>query len=127
MGDTHRLSRTLNHQGMAALALNQIDEAQNAFRTALSLAQDGGLIPVALSAMAGLAALHVRQGCDQQTLQLVFYILQHPVTNQETRNLARGLQKKLEDELSSTEIEAAKSFAGEKDLNEVVRQLMTRT
>ncbi len=47
MGDTHRLSRTLNHQGMTALALNQITEAQDTFRTALTLAQNGGLILIA--------------------------------------------------------------------------------
>jgi tetratricopeptide (TPR) repeat protein len=136
MGDTHRLSRTLNHQGMAALALDQILEAQYAFRTALTLAQDGGLIPVALSAAAGLAALQVREAqnmretrslrpeCNRQTLELVLYILQHPAANQETKDLARSLQKELETELSFQAVEAAHHCAGEKDLNELVSQLI---
>jgi tetratricopeptide (TPR) repeat protein len=131
MGDSHRLSRSLYHQGMTALALNQITEAQNAFREALALAQDGGLMSIALSASAGLAALEVRaarnerQECNQQTLELVLYILQHPFTNQETKELARRLQKELESKLSFQAIEAAHHCAGEKDLNELVCQLMT--
>ncbi|RPI87963.1 MAG: hypothetical protein EHM41_03140 [Chloroflexi bacterium] len=130
MGDAHRLSRTMNHQGMTALALYQIVEAQNAFRAALTLAQDGGLIPIALSAVAGLAALQVREArnvqpeFNQQTLELVLYILQHPVTNQETKDLARRLQKELETKLSIQAIEAAHRSAGEKELNELVDQLM---
>ncbi|HSQ26320.1 MAG TPA: tetratricopeptide repeat protein [Anaerolineales bacterium] len=127
MGDAHRLSRTLNHQGMAALALDQFSEAQNAFRAALTLAQDGGLIPMVLSALAGLAALQVRQECNQQTLELVLYVLQHPVTNQETKDLARSLQKDLETKLSFQAVEAAHRYAGEMDLNELVYQLMTKT
>jgi tetratricopeptide (TPR) repeat protein len=126
MGDTHRFSRTLNHQGMSALALNQIAGAQDAFKTALTLAQNGGLIPVALAAMAGLAAVEVRQQYNQQTLELVLFILEHPVTNQETKDLARELQKELETVLSSQAVEAAYCCTGEKDMNEVVCQLMTR-
>jgi len=126
MGDTHRLSRTLNHRGMTALALNQILEAQNAFRTALTLALNGGLVPIALSSVAGLAALKVRQECNQQTLELVLYILQQPVANQETKDLARSLQKELEAKLAIQTVEAAHHCAGEKDLNELVCQLMTR-
>jgi tetratricopeptide (TPR) repeat protein len=131
MGDTHRLSRTLNHQGMAALALNQIVEAENAFRAALTLAQEGGLIPIALFAVASLAALQVREArnvrpeCNQQALELVLSILQHPVANQETKDLARRLQKELETKLSIQAIEAAHLGAGEKDLNELVGQLIT--
>ena len=127
MGDTHRLARTLNHLGMTALALNQITEAQNAFRTALTLAQNGGLIPIALAAMAGLAAQQIRQERNQKTLELVLYILQHPVANQETKDLVRGLQKELETKLPSQEIEDAHHGVGEMDWNEVINKWMTRT
>jgi DNA-binding SARP family transcriptional activator/predicted ATPase len=127
MGDTHRLARTLNHQGVTALALNQTDEAQNAFRTALRLAHSGGLIPIALAAMAGMAALQVRQECNQQTLELVLFILQYAVTNQETQDLARGLQKELESALPAQAVEVAHRCAGQKDLNEVISQYITGT
>jgi hypothetical protein len=109
---------------MTALALNQTDEAQNAFRTALTLAQNGGLTPVALAAMAGLAALEARQECDQQTLELVLYILQHPAANQETKDQARGIQKDLEGKIPLQAVEAAYHRAGDKDLNEVIAQLL---
>lgn len=124
MGDTHRLARTLNHQGMTALALNQTGEAKNAFRTALTLAQNSGLVPIALAAIAGLAAVWVHQECSQQTLELVLFVMRHPVANQETKDLARGLQKVLETELHLQTVEAAHNGAGEKDLNQVVCQLL---
>jgi hypothetical protein len=75
---------------------------------------------VALAAMAGLAAVEVCQQYNQQTLELVLFILEHRVTNQETKDLARELQKKLETVLSSQEIEAAYCCIGDKDMNEVV-------
>jgi tetratricopeptide (TPR) repeat protein len=127
MGDTHRLSRSLNHQGMTALALNQTEEAQNAFRSALDLAQEGGLIPIALSAAAGLAALQMCQEYDQHALELVLYILQHPAARQETKDLAWRLKKELEMKLPSQAVIIAHRCAGEKDLDELVCQLTAIT
>lgn len=126
IGDTHRLARTLNHQGMTALALNQPLTAQNAFTTALTLARAGGLTPIALSALAGLAALQVRSAQNvppprnQQTLELVLSILQHPLANQATKELARRLQPELEVNLPLQVVEAAHHNAGEKDPHELV-------
>ncbi len=75
---------------------------------------------MALSSLAFLAALQVGQECNHQILELVLFIVQHPLANQETKDLARRLQKEIEAKLSFQEIEAAHLCTGEKDLNEHV-------
>ena len=123
MGDTHRLSRTLNHQGLNSLALNRGVEAHNDFNSALRLAYEGGFTPSVLNALAGLAALAAQQKGSQETLELVLYILQHPSSTQETKNLAARLRLELEAKLSQEEIEVAQRHAGLKSLDELVRQV----
>ena len=124
MGDSHRLSRTLNHQGMIFMALNRESEAQNAFITALRMAQAGGLIPSALNALTGLAALDTRQKPSHDTLELVIFVLQHPASNEEAKDLASRLKVELITKLTSEEIQAAEARAGSKSLDELVVQTL---
>jgi DNA-binding SARP family transcriptional activator/predicted ATPase len=124
MGD-HRLSRTLNHQGLNSLALGDTADAQNAFQAALKMAMEGGLVPIALNALTGLAALETQQAASRETLELILYILQHPSSTQETKNLATQLRVELEAKLSQEEIEVAQQRARSKSLDEFVRQVMS--
>jgi tetratricopeptide (TPR) repeat protein len=126
IGDTHRLSQVLNYQGLNFLALEDIVEAQEAFKTALRMAQQGGLIPSALDALAGLATVDLHKNANQVTLELVFYILQHPAIAQETKHRAARLQAELESKFAKEEIEAAHQRAEAKDLDEFVRQFLAR-
>ncbi len=125
MGDTHRLSRTLSHQGLNSLALGDIDDAQNAFRAALVLAYEGGQLPSALDALAGLASLETRKEASQRTLVLVTCILEHPSTTKETKMIANQLRIELEAKLTSPEIEMAQQCTQSKSLDELVRQVMS--
>jgi predicted ATPase len=127
LGDIHRLSRTLNHQGLNSLALSDTADAQNAFQTALRMAYEGGFMPSALNALTGLAALGTRQKPGQGTLELVIYILEHSASTQETQNLAARLRAELESRLTQEEIEVARERAGSMDLDELVRQFMDRS
>jgi tetratricopeptide (TPR) repeat protein len=126
MGDTHRLSRTLTHQGLNALALNDNHEAQNDFISALRMAYEGGFMPSAFNALAGLAALETSQKASQGALELVLYILQHSSSSQETKNLAVRLRAELESRLTQEGIEAAREHVGAMDLDELVRQFMDK-
>jgi len=124
MGDTHRLSRTLNHQGLNLLSLNNADGARKSFHVALKMAYEGGWMPAALYALMGLTALGIQQKTSQETLELVLYILQHPASAQETKDLAARLQVELEAKLPQEEIEAAQQLAMSKSLDELVRQFL---
>lgn len=125
MGDTHRLSRTLNHQGFNSLALNQLVDAQSYFYSALRLAYEGGSLPSTFNALTGLAALETQQKTSQETLEMVLYILQHPASAQETKDLATQLRLELESRLPQDEIEAAQQRVASKNLDEFVRPVLT--
>ena len=121
MGDTHRLSRTLNHRGLNSMARGDTVGAQNDFRTALRMAYEGRWIPTMLYALTGLAALEIKREVSQSILELVCYILQHPASAQETKNLAARLQMELEARLPQAGIEAAQQSAMRKNLDDFVR------
>lgn len=124
MGDNDSLLVILIHQGLNAVALNQSRDAQNDFVSALSMAYKGGFVPSTLTALAGLAALETSQKASESTLELVLYILQHPSSFQEAKDLAARLQTELESTLTQEEIEAAQERAGSVDLDELVRQTL---
>ena len=126
MGDTHRVSRTLNHRGLNSMALGNTAGAQNDFRAALSMAYEGGWIPTVLYALTGLAALEIQRAATPNTLQLLQYIVKHPSSAQETKHLATTLQIGLEAKLSRKEIESAYQQVGLKSLDEFVRPVLAR-
>jgi tetratricopeptide (TPR) repeat protein len=123
----HRLSRTLNHQGLNFLALGDTTRARNAFHEALRKSHQGGQVTIALHSLAGLAALEAHQTAGRGTLEIVLYILKHPSSAQETKDLAEGLQVELESRLSKEEIEAAQQGVGSKSLEEIIPQILTRS
>ena len=88
------------------------------------MAHEGGLIPIALHALTGLAALEARQKASQQTLELILYILRHPSSSQEAKNLASRLRAELESKLPELEIEAVQQRVGSKSLDEFVGQIL---
>jgi len=127
IGDNLSLLVTLIHQGLNSLALSDTADAQNAFQTALRMAYEGGFMRSAVNALAGLAALETSQKASQGTLELVLYILQHPSSSHETKNLAARLRGELESRLTEEEIEAARQRVGSMDLDELVRQFMDKS
>jgi hypothetical protein len=70
--------------------------------------------------------LETRQRANQRTLELVLYILQHPASAQETKNLASQMRVELEAQLSQKEIETIQECVGVKGLDEFVVQFLIR-
>ena len=83
-----------------------------------------GLIPSALNALTGLAALETRRKPSQETLEWIIFVLQHPVSTQEAKNLAARLQVELITRLTSEEIQEAEARAGSKSLDELVVRVL---
>jgi tetratricopeptide (TPR) repeat protein len=125
MGDTHRLSRTLYHQGLNSMALGDAVGAQNDFCTALNLAYKGGFTPSTLNALTGLAALASQQKASQETFELALYVVRHPASTQETKNLAEQLQMQIVAKLAPEQIVAAEQNRGMKSLDEFVQAFLT--
>jgi len=124
IGDSNRLSRTLNHQGLNFLSLNKTGSAKKSFHSALKMAYEGGWMPTTLYALTGLTKLGTPQKTSQEMLELVLYIRWHPVSTQETKDLAARLQVELEARLSKQETDVAQQRAGSINLDELVRQYL---
>jgi tetratricopeptide (TPR) repeat protein len=122
--DHHRLSRVLNHHGLNALALGDRAGARDDFRAALRMAYEGGVLPPALSALTGLAALDASQEANAEALALVIFVLQHPASPQETKNRAARLREELESRLPQVAIEAAGQRARSTDLAGLVHRML---
>lgn len=127
LGDTHHLSRTLNHQALNSVALGDASGALHDFQAALSMAREGGWIPTMLYALAGLAALATHQEGDEGTLALVCYILEHPASAQETKDIADRLRVELESRLAQDEIDTAHQSASSRSLDEFVGWALARS
>jgi len=122
IGDIHRLTQVLNYEGFNALALEAMSEARNQFCTALKLAKQGGLIPSALDALMGLAILDSRQRTQEETLELVLYIFEHPASAQDTKNRAAQLKAEFEANLPQERIRLAEQRARSRTLDEFIHQ-----
>src|SRR5512136_2049491 len=86
INDLQSLSRVLGHQGHNALALGDVVGAQNSFIAILRLSHEGGYVPYLLDALVGIATLQAKRGDIEQALELLFIVLAHPASVQDTRN-----------------------------------------
>jgi hypothetical protein len=62
-----------------------------------------------LKALEGLALLSMREGKPEQALELTFFILGHPATLPDTKSRLEKMCSALEIELTSTQIETART------------------
>jgi hypothetical protein len=88
------------------------------------MAYEGGWMPAVLYTLTGLTALGIQQKTSQEKLELVLYIIQHPASAQETKDLAAHLHFEFEAKHPKEEIEVAQLHAGSKSLDEIVRQFL---
>src|SRR5512141_649079 len=99
------MARVLSHQGYNTLARGDDIDAQNSFIAVLRLVREGGFLPFALDALAGLASLQAKQGDVDHALELLLIVLNHPASLQETKNRAEILRMELEARLTPQQIE----------------------
>ena len=107
------------------MALGDTVGAQNDFCTALNLAYKGGFTPSTLNALTGLAALASQQKASQDTFELALYVVRHPASTQETKNLAEQLKRQIIARLPPEQVEAAEQNIGMKSLDEFVQPFLT--
>ena len=123
-GDTRNMARVLSHQGYNSLACGEDIKAHNSFIAVLRLVREGGFMPFGLDALAGLANLQTKLGDREQALELLFMVLNHPASLQETKDRADHLRAELEAQLTPVQVEAIQAHVGEKTFEAVVEELL---
>jgi hypothetical protein len=124
IGDLGILSVVLSHQGYNSLALGDVAGAQNSFIEVLRLAREGGYVPFALDALAGLAMMWAENINAERALELVIHILQHPAATHAAKSRAERLRAELESRLTPQQIQAAQAQARKQSFDQVVSQVL---
>jgi tetratricopeptide (TPR) repeat protein len=123
-GDLRNMARVLSHQGYNSLARGDDIDAQASFLAVLCLASEGGFMPFALDALAGLASLQARRGDKERALLLLLMVLSHPASPQETKDRADDLRASLQAQLAPAQVETIQAQAGETTLEAVVEDIL---
>jgi thioredoxin-like negative regulator of GroEL len=111
LGGRQEVARVLAELGRSIFALGNDIEAERVWCEALRIAAETQGTPVALEAVVGLASLQAKRGDLQHALKLLLVALNHPASDQETRNRAAQLRLALEAQLTSQQVGAAHTWA----------------
>jgi tetratricopeptide (TPR) repeat protein len=121
------IARTLTYLGDAAMLAGDVPEAGKIFREALQSAVEAQAIPIALDALLGLGNLHAQTGEPESALLLCSYVIEHPSSEEETRNRAEQLRAALESKLGAKQSAAALTAATEKTFGLIVKAALETT
>jgi predicted ATPase/DNA-binding SARP family transcriptional activator len=126
--DTLRTIRLTDHtgdfSGWASLGLGEWIEAERGFLDLLRVTISTRQFPIALDALAGLAAVQGETGQLERALELLALILDHPATNQETKDRVTQLQSGLASTLPADEVEEALERGRGLDLERVAIEML---
>lgn len=126
-GDLRNISRVLSHQAYNSLALGNVADAQNSFVEVLRLAREGGYVPFALDALAGLGMIWAKNSNAERALELVIHILQHPAATHDAISRAECLRVELESRLMPQQMQAVQAQVQKQSFDQVVSQVLGQT
>jgi len=119
------IAQALKELGEATSMLGDDAEAQRCFLEGFKTAVAAQALPIALDALAGMAAVRVRAGATESALELLTQIIGHPSSSQETKARAEQLRAELERQLSPDQIKAAQARARAKSFDAVVQETLS--
>ncbi|MBI5563548.1 MAG: tetratricopeptide repeat protein [Chloroflexi bacterium] len=117
---------TLNSLGETTSALCQPAEAMTYYLEALAAARETQAAPLTLSVLVSIAAFWQRQGQAEQALELLAFVLNNPVTEQEYKDRASQLLAQIEPELDPQIVAAAHERGLARRLEEVCEEIWIR-
>jgi tetratricopeptide (TPR) repeat protein len=123
-GDQIMLTSILTDLGYVLNARSADQEAQQVFWQELQLALNSRAIPVVLSALIGIAALHAKAGATELAVQLVMHSEQHPSSSWQTRDRAERLRAELEAQLTPQQLQTVQPQARDKTFEALVQEIM---
>ncbi len=114
------------------VALGDYDEARQHLHEVLRIGQEYQIVTVTVSALASLADVHVRAAGDRLNLETQIIAIEwlvlavdHPATEQNTRERSAHLLAQLEAEMPRPVVEAALARGRAKSLDAVVTEILT--
>lgn len=126
-GDQILHASTLTDLGHILIERGAERQARNAFQQALQIAVRIQTIPIALSALVGIATLYAQQGRIERAFTLAAHSWVHPSSSQQTKDRATHLCQELEKQLSPEQLEAARTKARSITWKDLIQEVMLPT
>jgi tetratricopeptide (TPR) repeat protein len=128
-GEGLGLVMALNQLGRVSCALGEYEEARQHLQEALQLASQNQLVPATLNVLVSLAEFRLQVGPTplsekEAALEFLALALNHPASEQTTKDRATRLLAKIEPKLSPPLIEAVWERAKAKGLETVVAETL---
>lgn len=111
--------------GLAAGKLDEPVTARAYLSEALKLAQDSQAIPLVMDALVGWAALLVKEGQNEQALEILALTLSHPASSRDNQDRAARLVAELEPRLSAEAVKGRRPRSRTDTLEIITRKLLT--
>jgi len=127
LGGRFYLAESLSEMGRSVFALGNDAEAERIWHESLCIAMEVRGMPVAAEALLGLAGLEAKKGNRERALELLFMVLSHAASSEETKNRAGRLGEELRALLTRQQIRAVQARAQAASFDAVVKDLMGQT
>lgn len=118
------VAETLNHLAAALSSMGAHAEAGTTYREALVIAREANVVPDVLQALAGLAALQVREQNYETALELAIHVEHHGASRTETRNQAAQLRAAIMPHVAQQQIDLPEQRVDERPLEDIVTALL---
>jgi hypothetical protein len=125
VGARQDAARVLTEMSHSLLALGNDAEAASVLHEAVRITTETQGTFVTLAALVGIAALRAKQSKTERALELLFIVLDHPASMQDTRDRAEQMRSELEAQLTRQQVEAAQARAQAKTFEAAVDELWT--
>ena len=126
LGGSWWVARVLAEMGESILALEDEAESGRVWRESLRIATDIHGTPVALEALAGLASLQMKRGELEHALELLWVVLNHPASFQDTKNRASQLRAQVEVQLTRQELEPVQQRVEDATFASIVEGILSQ-
>jgi hypothetical protein len=118
------MALALNYLGAVRQSQGIYQEAKAYFRQAFDQATEMQSLSVALEALVGVAGVRVQEGSIEPVLELCMHVVNHPASNQRTKDRAEELRAGLEAQLTPQQIQAAHARAQAQTFEAVVQEIL---
>jgi predicted ATPase/class 3 adenylate cyclase/DNA-binding XRE family transcriptional regulator/Tfp pilus assembly protein PilF len=124
MGDRWTMAQALTNLAHVTQVLGDQAAARQLYREAFATASEAQVIPTALDALIGLAALLMHEGAAAPWLELLTQIIDHPAASRETRERAVRLRLELEATFAAHQAAAIQERMGQRPFDAVVAEVL---
>jgi tetratricopeptide (TPR) repeat protein len=121
IGDWHGMSMALATLGEALLAYGDDAEAKRYFRQSLAISAQQRINPLSLACLTGLAELYLRGSMTERALELMGVILQHPASENVSKQRVTSLLDALKAKGTTAEVDATLARGRTLDLEAVAQ------